>query len=51
MAGHNDNQTPLLQTYWLPRNSQEAAAANFFAWILFAACVLFTIYLTMTFGA
>jgi len=40
---------PFLLTYWLPRNSQEAAGANFLGWVLFAACVLFTLYLSMTF--
>lgn len=48
MANTNNNE-PLLQTYWLPRNSQEEASASFFGWILFAICVLFTYFLTVTF--
>lgn len=31
---------PLLQTYWLPSNSQEESAAVFSGWILFAITTL-----------
>lgn len=49
MADTNNNE-PLLQTYWLPRNSQEETSAVFLGWILFAICTLFVIFLTTTFG-
>ncbi|NLL18679.1 MAG: hypothetical protein GX262_06595 [Clostridia bacterium] len=49
MAGNN-NTEPLLQTYWLPRNSQEEASGTFLAWILFGIVTLFVIFLTMTFA-
>ncbi|NLC76409.1 MAG: hypothetical protein GX750_02170 [Clostridia bacterium] len=48
MAGNNTE--PLLQTFWLPRNSQEEASGTFLGWILFGAVTLFVIFLVITFG-
>lgn len=46
---HNKEE-PLLQTYWLPENPKEESSAFIFAWLLFAAALLFVVLLAASFS-
>ncbi|MFA5536433.1 MAG: hypothetical protein WDA53_04620 [Bacillota bacterium] len=45
-----NNETPLLQTYWLPENQNEESSAFILAWLLFGTVFLFILLLTASFS-